>query len=106
MSALRFTITAQGVTQAVGTSNPAMSACAPEGVDEIDKFSVVPRVTDAQPPNEAASTTIPRKRIELIPKARPLSKRNPRARARDAPKPRKGMDLARRFTPPAGFLIA
>jgi hypothetical protein len=37
------------LTQAVGTSSPAMSACAPDGVDEVDEFSVVPRVTDVQP---------------------------------------------------------
>jgi hypothetical protein len=27
-------------------------------------FSVVPRVTDAQPPNVAASATIPKRRIQ------------------------------------------
>ena len=40
-----------------------MSAVAPEGVLAIEIFSVVPRVTEAQPPNAAQSTTIPRLRM-------------------------------------------
>lgn len=35
-----------------------MSACAPDGVDAIEIFSVVPRVTDAQPPNAAQTAAI------------------------------------------------
>jgi hypothetical protein len=38
-----------GVTQAVGISSPEISAVAPAGVVEMEMFSVVPRVTDAQP---------------------------------------------------------
>jgi hypothetical protein len=49
MSALRLAWTAQGVTQAVGISNPEISAVAPAGVVAMEMFSVVPRVTDAQP---------------------------------------------------------
>jgi hypothetical protein len=49
MSALRFAWTTQGVTQAVGMSSPDISAVAPAGVLDIEIFSVVPRVTDAQP---------------------------------------------------------
>jgi hypothetical protein len=49
MSALRFACTTHGVTQAVGISRPDISAVAPAGVVEIEMFSVVPRVTDAQP---------------------------------------------------------
>jgi hypothetical protein len=49
MSALRFAWTTQGVTQAVGMSSPEISAVAPAGVVEMEIFSVVPRVTDAQP---------------------------------------------------------
>jgi hypothetical protein len=49
MSALRFARTTQGVTQAVGVSSPEISAVAPEGVVAMEIFSVVPRVTDAQP---------------------------------------------------------
>jgi hypothetical protein len=49
MSALRFACTTHGVTQAVGISSPDISAVAPAGVVEIEMFSVVPRVTDAQP---------------------------------------------------------
>jgi len=36
------------------------------GVDEIDKFSVVPRVTDAQTPNATQSAAIPRMRILVM----------------------------------------
>src|SRR3954468_18765368 len=61
MSALRLATTTQGVTQAVGLSNPDSSAVAPAGVLEIEIFSVVPRVTDAQPAHgtamAAANTT-------------------------------------------------
>jgi hypothetical protein len=49
MSALRFACTTQGVTQAVGISSPDISAVAPAGVVAMEIFSVVPRVTDAQP---------------------------------------------------------
>src|SRR5882757_9672243 len=63
MSAERLATTAQGVTHAVGTSRPEIVASAPDGVDVMLMFSVVPRVTDAQPPNAAASATIPAKRI-------------------------------------------
>jgi hypothetical protein len=49
MSALRFATTTQGVTQAVGLSSPDNSAVAPAGVDTIEIFSVVPRLTEAQP---------------------------------------------------------
>jgi hypothetical protein len=54
MSALRLAWIAHGVTQAVGISNPAISAVAPDGVDAMEMVSVVPRVTDAQPPNADA----------------------------------------------------
>jgi len=63
ISAFRLATTAQGVTQAVGTSSPDMTASAPEGVDEMLMFSVVPRVTDAQTPTRAHSAKIPRLRI-------------------------------------------
>jgi hypothetical protein len=49
------------VTQAVGLSSPETSAVAPAGVLEIEMFSVVPRVTDAQPTHGtaiAATSTI------------------------------------------------
>ncbi|WP_334420555.1 MULTISPECIES: hypothetical protein [unclassified Bradyrhizobium] len=49
--------TTHGVTQAVGTSSPDTSAVAPDGVLEMEMFSVVPRVTDAQPTHGAASAT-------------------------------------------------
>jgi hypothetical protein len=49
MSALRFAWTTQGVTQAAGLSSPEISAVAPAGVVAMEIFSVVPRVTDAQP---------------------------------------------------------
>ena len=55
MSALRLAMTTQGVTQVVGTSSPVTSAVAPDGVLEMEMFSVVPRVTDAQPIHGAAS---------------------------------------------------
>jgi hypothetical protein len=45
------------VTQAVGTSSPVTSAVAPAGVLEMEIFSVVPRVTDAQPTHGAAIAT-------------------------------------------------
>ena len=67
MSALRFATTEQGVVQVVGTSSPLMTASAPEGVDEMAIFSVVPRVTDAQPPSRTLSVTIPKIRMELPP---------------------------------------
>jgi hypothetical protein len=46
--------TTHGVTQAVGISSPDISAIAPAGVLEMEMFSVVPRVTDAQPTHGAA----------------------------------------------------
>lgn len=49
ISALRLATTTQGVTQAVGLSSPDSSAVAPAGVDAMEIFSVVPRVTEAQP---------------------------------------------------------
>jgi hypothetical protein len=49
ISALRLATTTQGVTQAVGLSSPDNSAFAPGGVDAIEIFSVVPRLTEAQP---------------------------------------------------------
>jgi hypothetical protein len=55
MSALRFATTTQGVMQAVGISSPDTSAVAPDGVLEMEMFSVVPRVTDAQPKHGTAS---------------------------------------------------
>jgi hypothetical protein len=64
MSALRLATMAQGVTHAVGTSRPEMVASAPDGVDEMLIFSVVPRVTDAQPPTAAANATTPKTRID------------------------------------------
>ncbi|MBR1189665.1 hypothetical protein JQ558_12460 [Bradyrhizobium sp. AUGA SZCCT0160] len=54
MSALRLAWTTHGVTQAVGTSSPDISAVAPAGVLEMEIFSVVPRVTDAQPTQGSA----------------------------------------------------
>jgi len=54
MSAFRFAWTTQGVTQAAGISNPDISAVAPAGVVAMEMFSVVPRVTDAQPTHGAA----------------------------------------------------
>jgi hypothetical protein len=50
------------VMQAVGTSRPDIVASAPAGVDVMLMFSVVPRVTDAQPPSAATSATIPTRR--------------------------------------------
>src|SRR6478736_5220909 len=55
MSALRLATTTHGVTQEVGTSSPDTSATAPDGVVEIEMFSVVPRVTEAQPTHGAAN---------------------------------------------------
>jgi len=42
---------------------PEMTASAPAGFDEMLIFSVVPRVTEAQPPAMAHSATIPIMRI-------------------------------------------
>lgn len=64
MSAFRLTTTAQGVVQVVGTSNPLTMASTPEGVDEMLIFSVVPRVTDAQPPSMTPSVAIPNERMK------------------------------------------
>lgn len=64
MSAFRLTTTAQGVVQVVGTSRPLTTASTPEGVDEMLMFSVVPRVTDAQPPSMTLSATIPNERMK------------------------------------------
>src|ERR1700687_4071368 len=69
MSAFRFAMIAHGVMQAVGTSRPVIVASAPDGVDEMLMFSLVPRVTDAQPPTAAASATTPRTRMLLLPQA-------------------------------------
>ena len=68
MSADRFATIAHGVTHAVGTSSPEIVASAPDGVDAMLMFSVVPRVIDAHPPSMAASATIPQIRINKIPK--------------------------------------
>ena len=57
MSALRLATTTQGVTQVVGLSSPDSSAVAPAGVLEMEMFSVVPRVTEAQPTHGAAIAT-------------------------------------------------
>lgn len=65
MSALRLATTAHGVVQVVGTSSPLTTASAPEGVDEMLMFSVVPRVTDAQPPSMTLSVTIPKIRMKM-----------------------------------------
>ena len=70
MSAERLATTAHGVMQAVGLSSPETVASAPAGVDEMLIVSVVPRVTDAQPPSVAATATIPKKRIKKSPQAR------------------------------------
>jgi hypothetical protein len=43
------------VRQVVGSSSPDISAVAPAGVLEIEMFSVVPRVTDAQPTHGSAN---------------------------------------------------
>ena len=64
MSALRLTTTAQGVVQVVGTSIPLTIASTPDGVDEMLIFSIVPRVTDAQPPSMTLSATIPNERMK------------------------------------------
>jgi hypothetical protein len=42
------------VRHVVGISSPETSAVAPAGVLEMEIFSVVPRVTDAQPTHGAA----------------------------------------------------
>jgi hypothetical protein len=69
ISAERLATMAHGVMQAVGTSRPETVASTPEGVDVMLMFSVVPRVTDAQPPSAAASATIQTRRIpEISPK--------------------------------------
>ena len=61
---------AQGVVQVVGTSRPDIVASAPDGVDAMLMFSVVPRVTDAQPPSVAAIATIPNTRMnKRLPKS-------------------------------------
>jgi len=68
MSAFRLAWTTQGVTQAVGMSSPDISAVAPEGVVEIEMFSVVTRVTDAQPAHSSASAAAKNSLImELVP---------------------------------------
>jgi hypothetical protein len=64
MSALRLTTTEQGVVQVVGTSIPLTIASTPDGVDEMLIFSVVPRVTDAQPHSMTLSATIPNDRMK------------------------------------------
>lgn len=82
MSAFRLTTTAQGVVQVVGTSIPLTTASTPEGVDEMLIFSVVPRVTDAQPPSMTLSAAIPTKRMKCPLFPIPV-KRNRSGRARE-----------------------
>src|SRR3569832_2478995 len=65
MSALRLATNAQGVVQIVGASSPEMVASAPDGVDATLIVSVVPRVTDAQPPNMAHNATQPKIRMKI-----------------------------------------
>jgi hypothetical protein len=76
MSALRLATTTQGVTQAVGLSSPDSSAVAPAGVLEIEIFSVVPRVTDAQPTLGTAMAAANTTRIIIY---APPARRNLRA---------------------------
>jgi len=80
ISALRLATTAHGVVQVVGTSSPLTMASAPDGVDAMLMFSVVPRVTDAQPLSMTPSVTIPRIRMKMSP-VRYAINRNQRARA-------------------------
>jgi hypothetical protein len=63
MSALRLATTAQGVMHVIGASSPLITASAPAGVDETLMVSVVPRVTDAQPPRTAQNARTPKIRI-------------------------------------------
>jgi hypothetical protein len=83
-SALRFAWTTQGVTQAVGLSSPEISAVAPAGVVAMEIFSVVPRVTDAQPRH---GNTIAAAKSSLIIDRSPIRgnfSRNLNVKARDA----------------------
>src|SRR5215510_7173032 len=57
MSALRRTVTAQGVTHSIGSPLPATLAIAPDGVDETAICSVHPRVADAQPASMPAAAS-------------------------------------------------
>lgn len=72
---VRLTTTEHGVVQVVGTSIPLTTASTPDGVDEMLMFSVVPRVTDAQPPSMTLSATIPNERMKC-PLFPALMKRN------------------------------
>src|SRR5664279_4935505 len=78
ISALRFATTTQGVTQAVGLSSPDNSAFAPGGVDAIEIFSVVPRLTEAQPTHGNA---IAAAKISLIIGIFPIPRKTHRATA-------------------------
>jgi len=68
---LRLATTAQGVKQVVGASSPEMMASAPDGVDATLIVSVVPRATDAQPPNMAQAAKTPNTRIYSPPRLVP-----------------------------------
>jgi len=65
MSALRLATNAQGVVQTVGASSPDIVASAPDGVDATLIVSVVPRVTDAQPPRMAHNATQAKIRMKI-----------------------------------------
>jgi hypothetical protein len=89
ISALRFAWTTQGVTQAVGMSSPEISAVAPAGVVAMEIFSVVPRVTDAQPIH---GNTIAAAKSNLIIGCPPIEpSRNHRVKARARSRPRRGI---------------
>src|SRR5262249_1246914 len=62
MSALRRTVTAQGVTHSIGSPLPATLAIAPDGVDETAICSVHRGVADGQPANMAAMASSPNNR--------------------------------------------
>src|SRR5215472_15572776 len=49
----------------IGVSSPLTSASAPDGVDEMLMASVVPRVTEAQPPRVAQNARTPRNACTL-----------------------------------------
>jgi hypothetical protein len=83
MSAFRFAWTAQGVTQAVGISSPDISAVAPDGDVAMEMFSVVPRVTDAQPTHGSASATAKSSLIMDCPPSPGGTSRNLCTKARD-----------------------
>jgi hypothetical protein len=53
--------------QIIGASSPLISASAPDGVDEMLIVSVVPRVTEAQPPRMAQNASTPKIRMYFSP---------------------------------------